>query len=181
MNDDTATLEQPEDQTETAPRRGRPAKVKESAEVTYLPGDGDPINTEVNGVTFRGNVPKTVPRSVCVSVPIRKEHYLPDGTLQSRGVETRIPLIELLAGNPCFSVDGVQTERKTATAKLPSDSDQYRGYALKWIMGATTAGEIDGRWAGEAALREKIGWEQKDEAYLRPFVEGRKEQLKEAA
>lgn len=183
MNDDTATADaadQTEGVGETEKKRGRPAKVKDSAEVTYLPGDGDPINTEVAGVKFRGNVPTTVPMSVGYSAPIR-EDYIVEGKTQSRSVERRQCLVDILRNNPCFMVDGVRSHRKTAEIKLPTDSDQYRGYALKWLVSVTSAAEIDGRWAGEAALREKCGWEQKDEAFLRAFVEGRKEQLKEAA
>ena len=159
----------------------RPGQEKLSASVTYIPGDGDPVRTVWNGVEFRANVPVDIPLTKTVLAPMRKEHYLADGTLQSRGVETKVSMVDLARGNPSFSVDGVQAARKSGAARLPTDNDQYRGYALRWVRETTTVQALDQRWDGEAALREKCGCDDKDMAYLMPFIEARRSQMREAA
>lgn len=167
-----------ETKDETKPKVGRP---KESAEVTYIPGDGDPHKVLWNGIEFRANVPVTLHRDRMVSVPLRKEHYLADGTLQSRGVEQKVSMIELARHNPSFSVDGVKTERLIGTARLPTDNDQYRGYALAWIRDATSVQQLDVRWDAESSLRERCGCDDKDMMFLRPFFDARRSEMKEAA
>jgi hypothetical protein len=152
-----------------------------SAKVIWHPEEGDPAKMTMNGIEFKANVPVMIPMSKTISYPERKEHYLPDGTLQSRGVEVTKPMVEILRTNPAFSVDGVRTERKAATARVPTDSDQYRGYALRWIRESTSHEQIVQRWDGEQELRDRCGCAPKDISYLTPFLEARKEQVKEAA
>jgi hypothetical protein len=154
---------------------------EKTADVTYVPGDGDPNRTVWNGVEFRANIPVTIPYSKTVSALLRKETIGPEGEIRSRGVETTISMVELARKNPSFMVDGVQAERKFGSQRLPTDPDQYRGYALGWIRESNTLRQLEQRWEGEAPLREKCGLELKDENYLRPFLEARRDQLKEAA
>ncbi len=154
---------------------------KTTAEVTYIPDDGDPNKVTWAGMEFRANVPVSVPLNKTISIPMRKEHYLADGTLQSRGVETKVSIVDLAKGNPSFSVDGNRSERKVASARLPADADQYRGYALRWIRESTSLAQLNERWAGEEELRSRCGCEKKDENYLMPFFTARQEQVKEAA
>ena len=90
-------------------------------------------------------------------------------------------MVEALRGNPFFSVDGVQAPRKHGTQRLPTDADQYRGYAIAWICASNTSKQLEQRWQGEEALREKCGLEDRDVSYLMPFLEARREQLREAA
>lgn len=158
-----------------------PVGEKTTAEVTYVPGDGDPIKTVWNGVEFRANIPVTIPYTKMVESLTRVESKGPEGEIRSRGVAGKIPMIELARSNPFFTVDGVGTERRQGTQRLPIDADQYRGYALGWIRESNTLRQLEQRWEGEAPLREKCGCEAKDENYLRPFLEARREQLKEAA
>ena len=160
----------------------RPANGKRTAEVTYIPGDGDPPKVRAYGyIEFRANVPVTIPLDKTISAPMRVEHYEADGTLKSRGVEKKVSIVELARGNPIFSVDGVQAQRKAAMQRLPTDSDQYRGYALAWIRQSNTRTQLDQRWEGEAELRERCGLADKDIAYLSPFLEARRDQVTEAA
>jgi hypothetical protein len=153
---------------------------EKTAEVTYVDEDG-PSRTVCWGIDFRLNVPVTVPYSRTVESLIRKETAGPEGEPRSRGVPGRISVVELARGNPCFMVDGVRPERKIGMQRLPIDADQYRGYALGWVRQSNTLRQLDERWEGEAPLREKCGCEAKDENYLRPFLDARRDQLKEAA
>lgn len=182
MSEDPNTEQSPApEEAATEGRRGRKSAMKESAEVTYIPGDGDPIKTKVHGVEFRGNVPVSIRFDKMVETLTRKETKGPEGETRSRGVESKISLVELLRGNRCFSVDGVQPEYKEGSQRLPTDADQYRGYAMGWIRESNTLRQLDQRWEGEERLREKCGLEAKDENYLRPFLEARRDQLREAA
>jgi hypothetical protein len=156
----------------------KPTRDKSTAEVTYIPGDGDPHRVTWGGLEFKAHIPTLVPLTHAISVPMRKEHVLDDGTVQSRNIETRVSLVELARGNPSFSVDGVQAERKAGTARVPSSNDEYRGYAIAWIANSTGAAAMDTRWEAEAALRGQCGVDDKDIAYLRPFFEARRDQVK---
>ena len=158
----------------------KPIREKASAEVTYIPGDGDPHRVTWGGLEFKAYVPTKVGVTHAISVPLRKEHVLADGTVQSRNVETRVSLVELARGNPSFAVDGVRTERKVGTARVPSSNDEYRGYAIAWIAASTAAQPMDTRWDAEADLRGNCGVDDKDIAYLRPFFEARRDQVKAA-
>lgn len=181
MSDETNTEQSPApEEPATEGRRGR-KPAKDSAEVTYIPGEGDPIKTKVHGIEFRGNVPVSIRFDKMVETLTRKETKGPEGETRSRGVEGKISLVELLRGNRCFSVDGVQPEYKEGSQRLPTDADQYRGYAMGWIRESNTLRQLDQRWEGEERLREKCGLEPKDENYLRPFLEARRDQLREAA
>jgi hypothetical protein len=152
-----------------------------TARVIWHPEDGDPGKMTMNGIEFKANVPVILPLSKTISYPERKEYFLPDGTLQSRGVETKKSMVEILRTNPSFSVDGVRPPRKSASARLPDDADKYRGYALRWIRESTSHEQIVQRWDGEQELRDRCGCAQKDIAYLTPFLEARKDQVKDAA
>lgn len=154
---------------------------KNFSEVTYVPGDGDPHRTVWNEVEFRANVPVKIPHSKMVNVLERKVTTGPEGEERSKGVEVKRSMVEMARGNPYFMVDGVQAERKIGSQRLPTDSDQYRGYALGWIRATNTLKQLEERWAGEEPLREKCGLEPVDVNYLAPFLEARREQLGEAA
>lgn len=157
----------------------KPTK-KTTAELIYHPEEGDPAKTMWGGIRFLANVPTPVALTHCITVPIRKETVLPDGTMQSKNVETRVSLVELARNNPHFSVDGERAQRKTASARQPTDPDTYRGYAVGWISTSTSAREMDARWEAEASLRDKCGLEQRDIAWLMPFFEANRERAAEA-
>jgi hypothetical protein len=152
-------------------------KTKGTAELTYHPSDGDPVRVLWGGLEFKAYVPVAVPLTHSISVPLRKEQALADGTVQSRNVETKVSLVDLARGNPSFSVDGVRAERKVATAWVPTGNDEYRGYCIAWIAASTDATAMDMRWEAEADLRETCGVDEKDLAYLRPFFEARHMQV----
>jgi hypothetical protein len=153
---------------------------KATADITYYPGDGDPHRITWAGLEFKAYVPTPVALTHAILVPLRKEHVLADGTVQSRNIETRVSLVELARGNPSFAVDGVRIERKVGTARVPSSNDEYRGYAIAWIAASTGTLAMDTRWEAEAALRAQCGVDDKDLAYLRPFFEARRDQVKAA-
>ena len=174
MSDEVAEVE-----TE-ARKPGRP-RTKERAMVAYIPGDGDPNKVVWNGVEFRANVAIELPSTKTVRVSVRKEYQTPEGDLRSRSVDQFIPMIELAKGNPSFSVDGVQSARRMGSARLPVDNDQYRGYALAWIRDATSLSQLTQRWDAEESLRDRCGCDTKDIQWLRPFLEARREEVREAA
>lgn len=157
-----------------------PKKRDNASSVVYSPNDGDPIRTSCHGVEFRANVPVIIPHDRMCSVMITKKTIGPEGEERSKGHETKISLVELLKTNQNFIVDGVELERRQGSAKLPTDPDQYRGYALGWIRATNTLKQLHNRWDGEEALRDKCGLENGDLNYLRPFLDAKREQLGEA-
>ena len=143
-------------------------------EITYLPQDGDPLRIEWNGVKFSAMVPVRVSRKQTVLVPIVQYKFLPDGTRVSQAIETRIPMVEMARSNKFFMVNGERpAEVVSARMRVPTDPDQYRGYAIAWIAGSTSASTMDARWKAEAILRERCGCTDTDMVYLMPFFEAR--------
>jgi hypothetical protein len=154
-------------------------------EFVYIPGQGDPAHTTVGGevennIVVRGypfvaHVPQKLPRrTTTVEVLVRQERELPDGQIVSRSVPKRVPLFELLKDNPAFMINGVAPKpRGNALSRLPTDPDQYRGYAVGWIREARDAPTIQARWDGEEQLRERLGVSVSDLAFIVPFLQGR--------
>ena len=159
-----------------------PVKVRvreNSSSVVYSPNDGDPIRTSMHGVEFRANIPVIIPHDKMCSVLMTKKTVGPEGEERSKGHEVKIPLVELLRTNQHFIVDGVELERRRGSQRLPTDPDQYRGYALGWIRATNTLRQLKERWEGEEPLRDKCGLEMGDLHYLQPFLDARREQLGE--
>jgi hypothetical protein len=106
----------------------------------------------------------------------------PDGTVQTRKVEKPMPMADLAKGNVRFSVNGAPPPvEKKGTARLPTDANQYRGFAMNWMMNAADLETLNARWNNEARLREGCGIASDDLAFLMPFLEMRREQLRPAA
>jgi hypothetical protein len=154
-------------------------------EYIYIPGTGDPQHTTiggevqnnqvVGGYTFIANVPQKLPRKTATTMClVRQERELSDGQIVSRSIEKKVPLYELLKTNPSFMVNGVPPPpRAGIMAKLPTDPDQYRGYCIGWMREAKDAPSIQARWDGEQLLRERLGVNASDLAFIIPFMQGR--------
>jgi hypothetical protein len=154
--------------TDTAPR--------DYDEVTYFPGEGDPSRTTWNGLNFVAHIPTKVSKKHTVLVPLPITVTMPDGTIQTRHVEKRIPMVELARENPYFMVNGTKADKPApAKVKLPDDPDTYRGYAMRWIATSTEPSAMQVRWEAESALRERCGVNDSDIAYLMPFFEAKRE------
>jgi hypothetical protein len=169
-------------QFETEPGTSRHVpEVKAAAdhdEITYVPEDGDPVRVKWNGIEFKAHVPVKISRKHTVLSLIRKEREMSDGQIVSRALEQRIPMVDLARGNCRFMVNGeAPAERKTGRVAAPENSDEYRGYAMRWIAASTEPSAMDARWVSEEMLREKCGCDDADLVYLRPFFEARVEAL----
>lgn len=151
---------------------------QETDEITYLPEEGDPVRVKWAGLEFKAHVPTKVSRKHVVLTLQRIQSELPDGSIVSRAVEKRTPLAELAKGNCRFMVNGVPpAERETGRVATPDNSDEYRGYCMRWVAASTAPSAMDARWQAEEMLREKCGCNDHDIAYLRPFFEARHEAL----
>jgi hypothetical protein len=139
-----------------------------TSEITYIPQEGDKPITKIGGITFHANVPVQVLHTVTVDQLHTVPHVIGDHA-GHRSVEKKVPLAEVLRGNPGFRVDGVQAPRKTATDRLPETPEQYRGYAMTWMADSTDLKSFNVRWDAEEALRAACGVDHSDAAYLKPF------------
>lgn len=154
-------------------------EVSKVYEVTYIPGEGDPAKTEMNGIKFLAHVPVKLSRSVTVLVPLRREHQQPDGTIVTRSIETRIPMGEHLKANIRFSVDGaLPPKQTTATEREPTTPEGYVGYARAWINRATSLSGMEERWEFEQYLRDKCGVQNKEIDELRSGFDGKRLMLR---
>jgi hypothetical protein len=62
------------DPAQIDPRLGpdpKPTRDKVTAEVTYIPGDGDPHRVTWGGLEFKAHIPTLVPLTHAISVPMR--------------------------------------------------------------------------------------------------------------
>jgi hypothetical protein len=156
-------------------------------EFTYIPGPEGPVHTTVGahgflpdgtpqgGYKFLAHIPQKLPRrTTVVNTLVRQERELPDGQIVSRSIEKRVPLYEILRDNPHFMINGQPPRaRQAASARLPSDPDQYRGYAIAWMRDENDPNTIKTRWDGEQKLREMIGVAASDLPTIVSFMEGR--------
>jgi hypothetical protein len=150
------------------------APSEEFDEITYIPGEGDPVRTTWNGVKFAAHVPTRVSRKQTIVCLMPTFANMPDGTVQSRHVERRISMVELAKTNPSFMVNGKITEKAAApSARVPQSPDEYRGYALRWIAASNESSAMDVRWKAEEQLRDRCGVNDQDIAYIMPFFEAR--------
>lgn len=179
-NESNNRLTLPAQRTEPQPQpqATKPQRPDDVDEIAYIPQEGDPIRIVWNGITFPAHMPVKVPRSKTVLYPKREAREMPDGSVITRSIESRIPMVELAKMNPFFSVNGeTPIARKIGKAKTPTNPDEYRGYAIRWITTSSNPGEMDARWDAEQPLREQCGCDDKDIAYLRPFFEAKHEQV----
>lgn len=99
--------------------------------------------------------------------------------------------VEAAKGNPWFSIDGENGDKDTGGTKPPTKKDvegadpekapgMYRAYAIDWINKAPTLRALEGRWNGEAELRDKIGWGSDDQGLIDPIYQPKLENLKRA-
>jgi hypothetical protein len=150
-------------------------------EIMYVPGPQDPVETTVagdgsprSGIKFRANIPQKISRKVTTTVLVRAERENADGQIVSRAIEKRVPLVDLLRDNPCFSINGAPPRiREQGMARLPSDPDSYRGYAYGWIAAAKDAQDLKIRWDAEEETRNRLGVTTEDLRQLVPFYQGR--------
>jgi len=99
----------------------------------------------------------------------------PDGTLQTRMVETQIPLVTMAKGNPRFSVNGAApafTDKK-GHVRTPETSAEYKSYAMAWIAAANNKLNMTQRWKNEAPLRADVGFGGEEETNLLMFFDAR--------
>lgn len=143
--------------------------------ITYMPlNNGDPIRTKVAGCSFRAGVPVEVgPNEYPVEVPIVHRKESDDGTFTTHMVNKKIPLVQLLAGNPHFEIDGIAAQAKTGRPKKPTTDREYRMFALAWLERAQTGGEIRKRWADEEPLRQQLEVGDDDVRFMMQFINAR--------
>lgn len=155
---------------------------KTHAEIVYTPLDpGDPHETEFAGLKFRANVPVQVPLTRTVDSLVKKEYQTPEGEQRSRHVNVRVPVTEILKGNPFFRIDGEQPVRDRPHTKIPDSPEAYRGYAITWIAGSIDAKSMKMRWEMEKPLRSSCGVDKADIDYIMPLFEMRYDELAAAA
>ena len=117
--------------------------------VTYVPGEGDPIQVKWRGHAFRANVPKTIKNA---------EH------------------LEAARGNPYLHVgpfDPAKHGQPTVVKGPPvTDGRSYRAHVVAWLKTCESAQDLVAKWAGDQKLRdlcEDIGAE--DYAWLGTVIE----------
>lgn len=133
------------------PKSDKPAAG--AAEVTYVPGDGDPVTVVWGGMKFEANKPREV---------------------------TNPQLIAKAKLNPWFKVAGEKAAAKADPSAPPKTAEEYRGFAIAWINAATTSGEMSERWEKEGALREACGVGSDDLDLLGGTFNPKLEKLKKA-
>ena len=113
-------------------------------DVTYIPDPGDPAEVETHGMRFKANVPTDVP----------EDH----------------PFLKQVETNRFFALgDGKRGPGRPKGQKPPTTAEEYFPYAVAWIKGATSSGEIESRWANEEPVRKSVGWGSSDDEKIEPI------------
>lgn len=153
-------------------------------EITYIPGDSDPVNTMIDfdatrpgsGLRFHANLPVKVKRTRTIKQLLVHKKTNADGNVVSIAVETDRPLVDVLRDNPKFSING-QPPAQQQTMVIRYDPDWYRGYAQKWIIMSTNLRTMNERWDQEKQMRVECGCNNDDELYLQPQLEYMRKRL----
>lgn len=154
------------------PRWTPPKNLNGFNTIEYRPAKDSPAFTRVNGQTFTANRPVRLRRNdKMVEQLIPEETQMPDGTIVTKGKTRRVPLADVLANNPEFSIDGKAppSYKKAYAGKLPTTAEQYRNYAIGWMADETSAITLEKRWDAEGALRSSVGMDDKAVSEIRPF------------
>lgn len=126
---------------------GRPPKSEAKPDanmvhVTYVPQPGDPAVTTWNGHTFHANKPTPV------------------------NADVHGKMIEQARGNPWFEVAGQDKPKTPSAANSPTNSEEYRSYAIGWFKTVDSSKAMKARWAAEEEMRNELGVGTDDLEYL---------------
>lgn len=119
-------------------------------QVTYIPGEGDPVTTRWGGFVFTANKPVTI-----------NGHSGDPAKGECKPHErAKFDMIQAARKNKFFRVgdfdpkEAVKVEDDPVEPKTP---EQYRAYAIAWGLKTDDLNIFDKRWASEEPLRMKCG------------------------
>lgn len=121
--------------------------------ITYIPGREDPVSVVWNKLTFEANKPREVS-------------------------DERI--IAKAKNNSWFRVEGEKRAAKgfDPGTDTPTNSSQYRAFAITWFKLVNTSADLAKRWSDEEALRAECGVGTDDLEYIARYYDPRLEELK---
>lgn len=157
--------------------------------VIYTPQEnGDPLTTSFGGFSFRNGEPVDIPDDATVlQTVIVETGRTADGEMRTKGVDKKVPLVEVLKGNPYFKVEGAEpapvVKKQVGRPSTPKTPEEYKAFAMAWFGRVESHTALAERWEAEASLREKCSVHDDGDvvSYLRQFFDGRYLQLKKAA
>lgn len=121
-----------------------------SEQITYIPGDGDPVSTKWHGIVFHAHVPKLI---------------------------SKPELIEAAKANRFFKVGEYSPDQDKAPPPFftgdPKTSDQYRAHVVAWLNKLSAAPssphtieEMVKTWVAEQHLRESCEVGSEDYSFI---------------
>jgi hypothetical protein len=142
--------------------QGEEAPLLASEQVTYIPGEGDPVSTKWHGIVFHANVPKTINKPI---------------------------LIEQARGNRFFKVGEFDPARdKVATIEVsdPKTPGEYRAHFVAWfnklsVNDTNGINQMVAMWAKEQPMREMCEVGTDDYSYIGTLFNPKMHQLMMAA
>jgi hypothetical protein len=128
-------------------------------QITYLPGEGDPLSVKWHGFVFHANVPKSV---------------------------TKPELIEQARGNKFFRVGSFDTAKDSTAAPDaaimdPKTSGEYRAHFVGWFKKVTDINVLVTTWAKEQPMREACEVGADDYSYIGTLFHPKMHELAKAA
>lgn len=130
-----------------------PAK-SASEQVTYLPGEGDQVQTSVAGIVFHANVPREVTNPAVIAMA-RANRFFKVGDFDPKS--DRVPAEETIS---------------------PKTSEQYKAHAAAWFKAATSVEQLDTKWEQEETLRMSCGVGSDDFDYLMSLFQPKRAELR---
>lgn len=142
------------------PKPSEPDKTLPLGEqITYLPGEGDPLTVKWHGFVFHANVPKSV---------------------------TKPDLIEQARGNKFFKVGAFDTAKDSTAAPdaaivAPKTAGEYRAHFVDWFRKSTDINGLVETWAKEQPMREACEVGADDYSYIGTLFHPKMHELAKAA
>lgn len=127
-------------------------------QITYLPGEGDPLSVKWHGMVFHANVPKSV---------------------------TKPELIEQAKGNKFFKVGSFDAAKDStavdAAISDPKTPGEYRAHFVDWFRKVADINDLVETWAEEQPMREACEVGADDYSYIGALFHPKMHELAKAA
>jgi hypothetical protein len=150
--------------------------------IIYEPPADEPSTIIWGGRRFKANVPESIPDDAGYVIMETVASERPDGTIVRVPRERKVTYAEMARGNSYFRIEGEEKQvRKLPTEEEMCTPAEYRRYMQHWLKSETDLGRLRQRFEAEEDLREQCMMNDDDLRALRPFIDIRAVELKEAA
>jgi hypothetical protein len=150
--------------------------------IIYDPPPDEPNFVIWGARRFKANMPESLPDDAGYVIMETVASERPDGTVVRVPRERKVTYAEMARSNPNFRIEGeTKPERKLPAEDEMCTPAEYRLHVQHWLKSETDLTRLRQRFEAEEDLREQCMMTDEDLRALRPFIDIRADELKQAA